>query len=117
MIGNVLGSAWSASTLILFHFGCFPEMGESLSNAFLESDLRLPVEQLPRQGDVGLSNLGIIRWQPLKNDLARRARDRNNRLGKLEDGHLLRVAEIDRGEVDLIPGEEVFDKIRRKYAT
>jgi putative addiction module component (TIGR02574 family) len=28
-----------------------------------------------------------------------------------------RVAEIDRGEVDLIPGEEVFDKIRRKYAT
>ena len=27
-----------------------------------------------------------------------------------------RVAEIDRGEVDLIPGEEVFAKIRRKYA-
>ena len=28
-----------------------------------------------------------------------------------------RVAEIDRGDVELIPGEEVFDKIRRKYAT
>lgn len=28
-----------------------------------------------------------------------------------------RVTEIDRGEVELIPGEEVFDKIRRKYAT
>ena len=27
-----------------------------------------------------------------------------------------RVAEIDRGEVDLIPGEEVFANIRRKYA-
>jgi putative addiction module component (TIGR02574 family) len=27
-----------------------------------------------------------------------------------------RVAEIDRGEVDLIPGEEVFDRIRRKHA-
>ena len=27
-----------------------------------------------------------------------------------------RVAQIDRGEVELIPGEEVFDKIRRKYA-
>lgn len=27
-----------------------------------------------------------------------------------------RVAEIDRGEVDLIPGEEVFAKIRQKYA-
>lgn len=26
-----------------------------------------------------------------------------------------RVAEIDQGQVDLIPGEEVFDKIRRKY--
>jgi len=28
-----------------------------------------------------------------------------------------RVAEIDRGDVELIPGEEVFAKIRRKYAT
>jgi putative addiction module component (TIGR02574 family) len=27
-----------------------------------------------------------------------------------------RVAEIDRGEVDLIPGEKVFEKIRQKYA-
>ena len=27
-----------------------------------------------------------------------------------------RVAEIDHGEVELIPGEEVFDRIRRKYA-
>lgn len=26
-----------------------------------------------------------------------------------------RVAEIDRGEIELIPGEEVFDKIQRKY--
>ncbi len=28
----------------------------------------------------------------------------------------LRVGEIDRGEVELIPGEEVFAKIRQKYA-
>ena len=27
-----------------------------------------------------------------------------------------RVGEIDRGEVELVPGEEVFAKIRRKYA-
>ena len=27
-----------------------------------------------------------------------------------------RVSEIDRGEVELIPGEEVFEKIRQKYA-
>lgn len=27
-----------------------------------------------------------------------------------------RVAEIDRGEVELIPGEKVFEKIRQKYA-
>jgi putative addiction module component (TIGR02574 family) len=26
-----------------------------------------------------------------------------------------RLAEIDRGEVDLVPGEEVFNKIRSKY--
>lgn len=27
-----------------------------------------------------------------------------------------RVAQIDRGEVELVPGEQVFAKIRRKYA-
>ncbi len=27
-----------------------------------------------------------------------------------------RVAEIDRGEVELVPGEKVFEKIRQKYA-
>ena len=27
-----------------------------------------------------------------------------------------RVAEIDEGKVELVPGEEVFSKIRRKYA-
>ena len=27
-----------------------------------------------------------------------------------------RVAEINRGKIDLIPGEEVFAKIRRKYS-
>ena len=27
-----------------------------------------------------------------------------------------RVVQIDRGEVELVPGEEVFAKIRRKYA-
>jgi putative addiction module component (TIGR02574 family) len=27
-----------------------------------------------------------------------------------------RVGEIDRGEVQLIPGEKVFEKIRQKYA-
>jgi putative addiction module component (TIGR02574 family) len=27
-----------------------------------------------------------------------------------------RVAQLDRGEVKLVPGEEVFAKIRRKYA-
>jgi len=26
-----------------------------------------------------------------------------------------RVAEIDRGEAELIPGEKVFEKIRQKY--
>lgn len=27
-----------------------------------------------------------------------------------------RVAQVDRGDVELIPGEEVFARIRRKYA-
>jgi putative addiction module component (TIGR02574 family) len=28
-----------------------------------------------------------------------------------------RISQIDRGEVELIPGEVVFERIRRKYAT
>lgn len=28
-----------------------------------------------------------------------------------------RIAQIDRGDVELIPGEVVFDRIRQKYAT
>jgi putative addiction module component (TIGR02574 family) len=28
-----------------------------------------------------------------------------------------RVGQLDRGEVELIPGEVVFERIRRKYAT
>ena len=28
-----------------------------------------------------------------------------------------RVAEIDQGDINLVPGEVVFDRIRRKYAT
>jgi putative addiction module component (TIGR02574 family) len=28
-----------------------------------------------------------------------------------------RIGQIDRGEVELIPGEVVFERIRRKYAT
>src|SRR5438105_10811358 len=57
----------------------------------LEIDLRLPAEQLPGPGDVGLADLRVVDGQRFEDDLALRARHPHDRLRKLEQRQLLRV--------------------------
>ena len=62
----------------------------------VEIDLGLPAEQLARAGDVGLPHLRVVDRQRLEDDLARRARDLDHRLGQLEHRELVRVADVHR---------------------
>ncbi len=63
---------------------------------------------LPADARIGLVNLILASLNlPTQPDIDRLWADEAER----------RVAALDRGEVELIPGEVVFDRIRRKYAT
>ena len=66
------------------------------SEAVLQLDVRLPAEQLLGAGDVGLPHLRIVHGKRLEDDLARGAREPDDRLGELEQRLLVRVAEVDR---------------------
>src|SRR5918995_7354842 len=54
--------------------------------AVFELDRRLPSEHLARAGDVRLALLRVVLGQRLVDDLARGARDAQDRLGEFEDG-------------------------------
>src|SRR5438309_2151430 len=71
------------------------ELFEPAPQAFLEVDLRLPAEDLPRARDVRTALLRIVDRESLEDDLARRAGDADDGLGELEHRHLvIRVAEV-----------------------
>src|SRR5207253_1727447 len=75
--------------------------------AFLEVDLRLPAENLAGAGDVRPAHLRVVDRHRLEDDLARRARHPDARLGELEHRQLpLRVPDVD-GEVLLARREQV----------
>lgn len=67
----------------------------------VDEALELPVEARIGLVDRILASLNL----PTRSDIDRLWAEEAER----------RLAEIDRGEVDLVPGEEVFNKIRRKY--
>ena len=71
-------------------------------NRVVEEVLELPVEVRINLVDRILVSLNL----PMRPDIDKIWSEEAER----------RVAEIDRGEVELIPGEEVFAKIRQKYA-
>src|SRR3712207_7363403 len=48
--------------------------------SFFQRDLRLPAQQLPGEGDVGLADLRIVDGQRLVDDLRARARDLDDAL-------------------------------------
>src|SRR4051795_8021089 len=59
-------------------------------------DLRLPVELLACERDVGLANLRIVDRERLVDDLRPRARHVDDLARELEQRELLRVADVDR---------------------
>src|SRR4051794_20229870 len=61
-----------------------------------QRDLRLPVKQRPRPRDVGLADLRIVGGQRTEDDLRRRPRQLEDRLRKLEQRELVRVADVHR---------------------
>src|SRR5437762_2026667 len=75
--------------------GLAAEGDEHAPEPVFQLDLRLPPEQLPRTGDVRLSHLRVVDGERLEHDLALRAGQPPNRLGKLEQRHLARVADVD----------------------
>ena len=82
--------------------------------AVVERDLRLPAEQLAGARDVGLALLRVVGRQRLVDDLAAAAPDLDHLLGQLEQGELLRVADVHRhvlaalGQQDQ-PADQVVD--------
>ena len=68
----------------------------------VEEALELPAEARIGLVDRILASLNL----PIRSDIDRLWAEEAER----------RVAEIERGEVDLVPGEDVFDRIRRKHA-
>src|SRR5919201_4339140 len=79
--------------------------GQHAAQTLLELDLGLPAEHLARARDVRLPYLGIVHRQRLVDDLALRASDPEDGLRELEDGELVRVAEVDRQMLTAL-GEE-----------
>ena len=69
---------------------------ERSPQALFQFDVGLPVQDLARPRDVRLPDLGIVDRQGLEDDLALRARDPDDGLGQVEQGHLMRVPEVDR---------------------
>src|SRR3954452_8157422 len=83
------------------------------AQSFAQVDLRLPAQRFSREPDVGLADLRVVGGQRLENDLRARPRDLDDRLGQLEQGELVRVADVDGlvqprlGEADHAPDQVV----------
>src|SRR3954451_15041670 len=91
---------------------------ERAAQALAQLDLRLPPEDLARQRDVGLADLGVVHGGRLVHDLRPRAGDLDNRLRELQQRELVGIADVDRmvvarlGEAD-DPVDEVGDVTER----
>src|SRR6185369_3091727 len=80
--------------------------GEEALEALVQLDLGLPAQHLLGARDVGLTHLRVVDGQRLEDDLRLRACYTDDRLGELEQRHLMRVPDVDR-EVLTARSEEV----------
>src|SRR5690606_16786059 len=74
----------------------FPKIPDGLDDPLLEGHLRLPSEPLAGARDVGLADLRIVLRERLVDDGPGAGDDLPDPLSELQDGHLARVAEVDR---------------------
>jgi len=72
------------------------------SDRVVEEALSLPADERLGLVEMLLASLNL----PLRPEIERAWAEEAER----------RIGEIDRGEVELIPGEQVFERIRQKYA-
>src|SRR6187431_480095 len=70
--------------------------GEEALEALVQLDLGLPAQHLLGARDVGLTHLRVVDGQRLEDDLRLRACHTDDRLGELEQRHLMRVPDVDR---------------------
>lgn len=85
-----------------------------MAEAIIQRDFRLPAEEALGPGDVGTAALGIVLREGFVDDAIGGAGELDDALGELEDGVLLRVAEVDdlAGEiVGLHEEDEATDEI------
>src|SRR5215213_2818690 len=66
-----------------------------LAQSLVETHLGFPPEYLLCPGDVGLAYFGVVDGEGFVDDLAAAAPDLEHFLGQLEQGELLRVADVD----------------------
>src|SRR5215210_3281999 len=74
---------------------CFLQRRVELAQSLVETHLGFPPEYLLGACDVGLPDLGVVDGERLIDDLAAAAPDLEHLLGQLEQGELLRVADVD----------------------
>src|SRR6266516_6368302 len=73
-----------------------PEARQHAPEPLLALDFRLPAEQLPGPGDVGLTDLRVIDGKSFEHDFAFRRDELHKCLRELQNRKLLRVAEVHR---------------------
>src|SRR5206468_9316906 len=73
-----------------------PKILDRLLDTFVEFNSWFPSEDFFRAGDVRLAHLRVVHRQRFVVDCGFRSCDSNNFVGKLFDGHLARVAQVDR---------------------
>src|ERR671922_2607332 len=94
------------------------EIGDRFTQSGGEFNFGLPSTQLTGAADVGLTPFGIILRERCIDDTASATGETNDRLGQVENGQFLWVAEIDRARLSRHQESvNTFDKVRNEPKT
>lgn len=73
-----------------------PQSRRGPPQTFVEAGLRLPPDDLAGACDVWLPHMRVIDGERLEDDFTRRGGDTDHCLGRIEQGHLVGIAKVDR---------------------